>query len=32
MSGGGECEHKDVFPQEGLEIGGLFVFGFIMAL
>ena len=27
-----ECEHKSVFPQEGIEIGGLFVFGFIMAL
>lgn len=28
----GICEHKDVFPQEPLEIVGLFVFGFIMAL
>ena len=28
----GDCIHKDVFPQEGLEIVGLFVFGFIMAL
>ncbi len=28
----GACEHKDVFPQEPLEIAGLFVFGFIMAL
>ncbi len=27
-----ECEHKDVFPQESLEIVGVFVFGFIMAL
>ena len=27
-----ECEHKAVFPPEGLEIAGIFVFGFIMAL
>ena len=27
-----ECVHKDVFPQEPLEIVGIFVFGFIMAL
>lgn len=27
-----ECEHKHVFPQKPLEVGGLFVFGFIMAL
>ena len=27
-----ECTHKDVFPQEPLEIAGIFVFGFIMAL
>ena len=27
-----QCEHKAVFPQEPLEIVGLFVFGFIMAL
>ena len=27
-----QCIHKDVFPQEGLEIAGVFVFAFIMAL
>ena len=26
------CEHKDVFPAKGLEVGGIFVFGIIMAL
>lgn len=26
------CVHKSVFPQEGLEIAGLFTFGIIMAL
>lgn len=26
------CEHKQVFPQESLELVGVFVFGFIMAL
>ena len=28
----GTCKHKDVFPQKGLEVGGIFVFGIIMAL
>ena len=27
-----KCEHKKVFPPEGLEIAGILVFGFIMAL
>jgi len=31
-SGENVCEHKDVFPAEALEVVGLFVFGFIMAL
>ena len=26
------CEHKKVFPPEALEVVGVFVFGFIMAL
>ena len=26
------CKHKDVFPPEALELAGVFVFGFIMAL
>ena len=26
------CKHKDVFPPEALEVVGVFVFGFIMAL